>query len=296
MNTRPFLLGICLGFLVAAGCSENDLVMQRYDGHDQDADITLILQGDPIDTVYITSEDSVSENYSSSFTVRWSALGGTASMGYGLRCEWIGNERVVTKEVIADDNGSIDITITDCPAGHTWNVYYSNTTDLHLEETDSVSTNGYTYDISWRHTIHEPGKGYINFAEVPAEHMGATGRSLGIMYTREFIDTLRVAIDPITWHYAICETGSDLCVALSGNTNAYRLFIETYGDGFLGMSEIPLDSDGSFSKEFFLAFIYMGDSFLRHDSRLYVIGTVGMPKIIHLRNPLGASPDARLIP
>lgn len=52
----------------------------------------------------------------------------------------------------------------------------------------------------------------------------------------------------------------------------------------------------SFSRIIWLAFIYKGDNFLKNDARLYVIGTVGMPNVIHQKNPLGGSSSTRLMP
>ncbi len=54
------------------------------------------------------SEDSVSANYSNSYTVSWSSLGWKAAM-YMFLNDWIRSEQAVTGELVADGNGSIDI-------------------------------------------------------------------------------------------------------------------------------------------------------------------------------------------
>jgi hypothetical protein len=292
MKSKSLYVISALILSAALSCSDDNPVTL----YDRGGEATLILAGEPIDTVYITSLDSVSENYSSSYTVRCSDISSDAYSGLGLPYAWVGNESAVTAELVADENGSIDITITGCRCSDTWMVFHDDPADLQLEDVDSVSADGYTYDISWRYTVHEPGKGYINFAQVPTGHAGTSRRSLGILYTHECIDTIRVSIDSVTWHYAITETRSDLDVVFGGNTNCHRMLGENYGDGVISIFNISLGGDGSFSRRIWLRFIYKGDSFLDGDARLYIIGTVGMPKVVRLKNPLNASRDAPLIP
>lgn len=272
----------CLAVVVVFGCSEKDSVTQPERQSD------LILEGDPIDVVYITDGDSVTENYSDTFTTGWDDLG-WHEYYYAYGNMWMGDERAVTEELVAGEDGTITVIITDCPTGHTWSMYYSDPADLHLSGIDSVGTAPALYDVSYRYKIHRPGKGYIAFREMTPEGYGARSKGFGIVYTCGFIETLRVDIGSITWHYRILENWSELDVSIEGETNAYKILIETYGDGNIGISEIPLDDKGIFSGKFSVSFCYGCKSYMGTGSRLYVIGTVGLPKVINLPNPLEAS-------
>jgi hypothetical protein len=83
-------------------------------------------------------------------------------------------------------------------------------------------------------------------------------------------------------------------VTVTGEANAHKLFIETYGDDEIGTMEISRDGEGAFAQTFGVAFTYGGDLFPGTNSRIYVVGTIGPPKIIDLDNPLRACGSSQI--
>jgi len=156
-----------------------------------------------------------------------------------------------------------------------------------LIEEKIVNTSESTCDVIYTYKILLPGKGYIGFEEVfPPDWGKPRKRGKGFLYTCVPIEELYIEINTITWHYEIGEWSSSRHVEFSGRTNAYKLLTRGGGGCVLGpMQEIAIDSEGVFSGSIY-ASRFRCDEFLHGNSKIYVIGTVGFPKIIDLVNPL----------
>jgi hypothetical protein len=155
------------------------------------------------------------------------------------------------------------------------------------------------YDLIYTFQSIGADKGYIGFAETDTSFGGCPGgclssnsKSLIVGYTAGVEKDLYVDLEKITWEYDMIPSKygpdefSTLEVFLSGSTNAYRMKVETYGDGILYYCDIEIDDESHFSRKVGIAFRYGSDEYLKTGTRLALFGTVGPPKVIELKNPL----------
>lgn len=284
--TRIILLfGFCCSLLLVIGCEGEDTITPPVDEVR-----TLTLEGEPVYALYTTDMDWVRQHYSDTYSVPYNNVGWErvpSALEFEWMPFWMIPEAATDTELVDSNDGIIRVEITGCPNGHTWDVSCSDPDYLRLIEENIVKTSEATYDVSYTYKILMPGKGYIGFKEIyPSDWGGPRERGMGIIYTCVPIEELYVEINSITWFYEIHEWGSSVSAMFSGRTNAHKLLTRGSGGCVLGpMQEISIDSEGVFSSSIYASRLRY-DEFLHGDSRIYVIGTIGLPKVVELVNPL----------
>jgi hypothetical protein len=204
----------------------------------------------------------------------------------------------VDREFVVAANDSFEVEIRNCRTGYEWYIDFGSVglggqnnwtnSEVTLSRTEEVtnSDSTITYQFVFR-TLRE-GKGYICFIEEDQLGRVSSNESHGLLvgYTADALSKIWLNVDEIKWIYNTEQgTFSTVSVKIRGNTNVYRLRGMTYGDGVSMAMEIPLQNNTDFEIEIPIAFSHMEGVTLKTNSELLLYGTVGLPKVISLRNP-----------
>ena len=193
----------------------------------------------------------------------------------------------ILKEFIITPKDSFEIIIKNCKYGKPF-IFDIDGTSLILTEQDTILSSDTTYTIGFVFKSSRNEKGYIGFAEctdIKANSVSSDSPGFIIGYNAGVENNLWINLDKIIWEYNI-EGFSHLSLYLKGRTNAYRIKIETYGDGIIFSPDIPLDNSGYFSCKSGISFSHISGIYLKNNTRIGIYGTLGLPKIIELENPL----------
>ena len=194
----------------------------------------------------------------------------------------------VLKEFIINPDDSFRVCIKNCMLNREWDFCIEDIENFIISK-DSIPETDSTYNCLYTFVSKKNCKGYIGFFEYILGRPGAISSSSPgfiIGYTVNYLSSMTIRFDEINWIYEITDKSSRLAVSLKGHSNAYKLKIETYGDGLLGCKEIIKDEYGHFNFNTGLSFRYGSSDSLKTNTRVALYGAPGDPKIIILKNPL----------
>ncbi len=199
------------------------------------------------------------------------------------------NKILPRKELLLNIDDEFKITIQNCKSGNLWRTAVEDSA-IELLKRDSIGKTDNSYDVSFLFKAKKSCKGYIGFAEWTYDMrlgfhiLSSDAPGLIISYTCNPVSSYKLELSDTTWIYD--TTGwSCLRLFLSGNTNAYKIKVETYGDGLVNVSSIFIDENGDFSDTISIAFSAVNGIFLKHNARIGLYGMQGYPKILEIKNP-----------
>lgn len=197
-------------------------------------------------------------------------------------------DRRVLKEFIINPDDSFRVFIKNCIMNREWNFCIDDIENFIISK-NSIPSSDSTYDCLYTFIPKEHCKGYIGFFEYEENAPGTISSfSPGFIigYTVDFLSLMTIGFEEINWIYGLQENWSDLAVSVKGFSNAYKLKIETYGDGVLDCVEIPKDEDGNFDFKTGISFSHGVSDSLETNTRIALYGAPGDPKLLILKNPL----------
>ncbi len=202
-------------------------------------------------------------------------------------------DECVSHEFVINPGDSFQVGILNCRIGISWTMEL-DVDNVSLVEQYAVQTSLELYDIFYTFDSMGGGKGYIGFAELDTSQfwcgpggscVSPDSKCLIVAYTAGVIEDMYINLDTIVWKYDL-EGPSELSILLQGTTNAYRLKIETYGDGVIWNHDMQIQSDSTFNDEVSIAFSHLPNVYKKNNTKLGIYGTVGPPKFVVLKNPL----------
>lgn len=235
--------------------------------------------------------DSLQADYSPIYSIEYSAL---KIKGIDLSIAKYYYPKDVDKEFILSTNKRFSVEIRNCKKESRWIIDTGDNNssgwinkDISLIQTDTLfnSDNTLTYRCTFQ-TL-KSSKGYICFSETDKDGSSSSDDSHGLVigYDINPLDKLTLNINDITWKYNTAKGSfSKVSVKLKGTTNAYRLRGMANGDGLATAIEIPIQNN-NFDIEIPVAFSHVEGVALETSTKLLLYGTVGLPRVITLKNP-----------
>jgi hypothetical protein len=98
-------------------------------------------------------------------------------------------------------------------------------------------------------------------------------------------DSLWLKTDPIVWCYDTSGF-SNVSIIINGKSNASGVGIETYGDGWYNLKGLSLNSSGQFTDTLEIGFAPRGGVYLKVNTKIHLIKSIGDTIKIDLKNPL----------
>jgi hypothetical protein len=98
-------------------------------------------------------------------------------------------------------------------------------------------------------------------------------------------DSIWLKTDPIVWRYDTSGF-SNVSIIVRGKSNTPGIGIETYGDGDYYLRKMSLDSLGQFDDTLEIEFVPAGGVYLKENTKIHLIKSIGDTIKIDLRNPL----------
>ena len=190
--------------------------------------------------------------------------------------------------VVVTPHTLLAVRFLSCPLNQRWQ-YGIEDAALSFYSSDSlVTTSAKTVSLYFRTTGRCAG--CIYFAAMdpsdPARGVQRASPGASIMYRCDPIDSIRLDLTRESWKVDTVQGFSTIYLYLSGNTNAFKIKVETYGDGVPWGHSIFPDVRGDFDDSMAIAFTPGPDDFaFLTGTRIGVYGTVSSPEIILLANP-----------
>lgn len=259
-----------------------------------------VISNQPNSIEFTVNPDSIQTEHFPIFSVDYSALKLDGINLTAVRYYYPAPNLKITvdREFVVAASDSFEVEIKNCRTGYEWLVDLGSTgIDEHNKWTNSEVTllrteeaAGSNNTINYRFVFRtlKQGKGYICFIESNQQGQVSSNESHGVLvgYTANALSKIWLNVDEIKWIYNTEKgTFSRVSVKIKGSTNVYRLRGMTYGDGVAMAMEIPLQNNTDFEIEIPIAFSHVDGVTLKTNSELLLYGTVGLPKIISLRNP-----------
>jgi hypothetical protein len=194
-------------------------------------------------------------------------------------------------EIIVSTGDTARIHIGHCTVGQPWECYVRDTSDVRIATVDSVPVGPTAYELAYSVVFLTGDVGYIAFQEFERQispFLSPNGANLIVHYVCDYVDSMYLWTDSLVWIYDTVGT-STLSLIMSGETNAYRVAVETYGDGALGMHSVALGPNGAFLDTVSIAFSHLSGVVNTNSSRAYLYGIVGDAKQVVLSNPLNGT-------
>jgi hypothetical protein len=246
----------------------------------------IVVPCDPIQWNYRIPADSLVPDSNSAFSANINQL--TPIPGYVCynalelgdwkslpKSQW----QYIKKEFVKSVSDSFIVELHGCVNQTQW-ILFNNDSSVKCLKADSIAETDSTYSMKWHFIALKSGKGILLFSIIE----GHSGMLIG--YSINPKDSVWVSINKIFWIFDTSSVGSSVSLALQGETNAFALSIQTFGDGVFDQPFLKIDSAGEFSDTFNLAIVLGGGYILQASTQLFIYSTVGIPQSILLKNPL----------
>ena len=251
----------------------------------------IVVACDPIQWNYRISADSLVPDTSSVFSAYINQL--TPIPGYSITdANGLGDWRSLPKsewyylknEFVKSVFDSFTVELSGCANQTQW-ILFKDDSIVKCLKTDSIAETDSSFTMKWHFTAQKSGKGILQFL-VSSYSLKTEGHSeMLIGYSINPKDSMWVSINKIFWIFDTSR-GSSVSLALQGETNAFALSLQTFGDGLFNQPFLKIDSLGEFSDTLNIAFSAVGRYIIQASTQLFIYGTVGIPQSILLKNPL----------
>ena len=203
----------------------------------------------------------------------------------------------VDREFVVNTYGSFEVEIKNCESESNWLVELGTVeladnswinSEISLLRTEKAINADNTINYKFVFKALKGGKGYICFVEKNDIGEISSNESHGLLigYTINPLPKIILNITEIKWRYNTEEgTFSTVSVNLKGTVNSYRLRGMSYGDGVIMAKEIPVQNNNNFDIEIPVAFSHIEGVILKTNTELLLYGTIGLPKVIPIKNP-----------
>jgi len=258
------------------------------------------ISSEPITLEINTSPDSLQLEHSPSYSIDYSELKlngiNLMSVRYYYPAPKYNIE--IDREFVTAAHDSFAVEIMNCNSKYKWlmdlgiieiDEYHGwINTEAVLLRTEKSANADSTLNYRFVFQTLKEGKGYICFIEIDSLGIASSNESHGLLigYSINPLNKIILQVGEIKWNYNIKEgTFSTVSVSIKGTTNIYRMRGMTHGDGIISAMEIPIQNDGGFDTVIPVAFSHVEGVTLKTSSELLLYGTVGLPKIVSLKNP-----------
>ena len=176
----------------------------------------------------------------------------------------------------------------NCPINQRWQYGIEDQAMTFYAIDSSVAGSYKSVSLFFRAT--GPCAGAIIFAAMdpinPSLGIQRTSPGASVLYRCNPLDSIYLQMARQDWHVDTSDGFSFLKLHISGKTNAFKLKVETYGDGNPGGVSIFPDILGNFNDSLTIAFLYgLTDFAYEPGTRIAAYGGVGYPDIRQLPNP-----------